>query len=72
MDQTRIMNVFNSIPVQLAKENKKFQLTTVEKGARFKDYRGCIEWLEDAGMFVPETLVLKIIFTPSLIIAHFS
>ena len=22
----------------------------VEKGARFKDYRGCIEWLEDAGM----------------------
>ncbi len=50
MDQTRIMNVFNSIPVQLAKENKKFQLSKVERGARFKDYRGCIEWLEDAGM----------------------
>ena len=50
MDQTRIVNVFNSIPVQLAKENKKFQLSKVEKGARFKDYRGCIEWLEDAGM----------------------
>lgn len=50
LDQTRIMNVFNSIPVQLAKENKKFQLSKVEKGARFKDYRGCIEWLEDAGM----------------------
>lgn len=50
MDQSRIINVFNSIPVQLAKENKKFQLSTVEKGARFKDYRGCIEWLEDAGM----------------------
>ena len=48
--QTRITNVFNSIPVQLAKENKKFQLSKVEKGARFKDYRGCIEWLEDAGM----------------------
>jgi len=50
VDQTRIINVFNSIPVQLAKENKKFQLSKVEKGARFKDYRGCIEWLEDAGM----------------------
>ncbi|MBE6966035.1 MAG: ATP-binding protein [Ruminococcaceae bacterium] len=49
-DQARIVNVFNSIPVQLAKENKKFQLSKVEKGARFKDYRGCIEWLEDAGM----------------------
>ncbi len=50
LDQTRITNVFNSIPVQLAKENKKFQLSKVEKGARFKDYRGCIEWLQDAGM----------------------
>ena len=50
LDQTRITNVFNSIPVQLAKENKKFQLSKIEKGARFKDYRGCIEWLQDAGM----------------------
>lgn len=50
LDQARIMNVFNSIPFQLAKENKKFQLSKVEKGARFKDYRGCIEWLNDAGM----------------------
>ncbi|MBQ7897355.1 MAG: ATP-binding protein [Clostridia bacterium] len=50
VDQTRIVNVFNSVPVQLAKENKKFQLSKVEKGARFKDYRGYIEWLEDAGM----------------------
>ncbi len=50
LDQTRITNVFNSIPVQLAKKNKKFQLSMVEKGARFRDYRGCIEWLEDAGM----------------------
>lgn len=50
MDQARIINVFNSIPAQLAKENKKFQLSKVEKNARFKDYRGCIEWLEDAGM----------------------
>lgn len=50
VDQTRILNVFNSIPVQLAKENKKFQLSKVEKGARFKNYRGCVEWLENAGM----------------------
>ena len=50
LDQSRIVNVFNSIPVQLARENKKFQLSQVEKGARFKNYRGCIELLEDAGM----------------------
>ena len=50
VDQTRILNVFNQIPVQLAKENKKFQISKVATGARFKDYRGCIEWLNDAGI----------------------
>jgi hypothetical protein len=50
MDQGRIINVFNSVPVQLAKENKKFQLSKIAHGARFKDYRGCIEWLYDAGV----------------------
>ncbi len=50
MDQARILNVFEQIPVQLAKDNKKFQISKVTKGARFKDYRGCIEWLRDAGI----------------------
>ena len=39
IDQTRILNVFNSIPSQLAKENKKFQISKIEKSARFRDYR---------------------------------
>lgn len=50
LDQTRILNVFNNIPIQLAKYNKKFQISKVASGARFKDYRGCIEWLKDAGL----------------------
>lgn len=50
MGQTRITNVFNHIPVQLAKDNKKFQITKVASNARFRDYRGCIEWLKDAGI----------------------
>lgn len=50
MDQARIINVFNQITPQLAKDNKKFQISKVASGARFKDYRGCIEWLNDAGM----------------------
>lgn len=50
MDQTRILNVFNHIPVQLAKDNKKFQISKVAAGARFRNYRGCIEWLDDSGM----------------------
>lgn len=50
LDQTRVINVFNSIAPQLAKENKKFQIVKVTSGARFRDYRGCAEWLTDAGI----------------------
>lgn len=50
MNQTRILNVFRQIPIQLARDNKKFQISKVASGARFKDYRGCIEWLADAGI----------------------
>lgn len=50
LDRSRIANVFRSIPFQLGKENKKFQITKVKSGARFSDYRGCLEWLEDAGI----------------------
>lgn len=50
LDKARILNIFDHIPVQLAKENKKFQIGKVAKGARFGDYRGCIEWLETSGM----------------------
>ena len=50
IDQTRIINVFNRVAPQLARENKKFQISKVAAGARFRDYRGCTEWLADAGM----------------------
>ena len=50
IDQTRILNVFNRVAPQLARENKKFQISKVASGARFRDYRGCAEWLADAGM----------------------
>ena len=50
IEQTRIINVLEHIPAQLAKENKKFILSKIERGARFKDYWGCVEWLRDAGI----------------------
>ena len=50
LDQSKIINVFRHIPVQLAKDNKKFQISKVAKGARSKDYIGCIDWLNDAGI----------------------
>ena len=50
IEQTKILNVFNSIPIQLAKENKTFQLSKISKDARSRNYRGCIEWLKDSGI----------------------
>ncbi len=50
LDKARIANVFRSVPFQLGKENKKFQISKVRSGAKFKDYRGSLEWLEDAGI----------------------
>ena len=50
MEQTRIMSIFSHIAPQLAKENKKFQLSKVAHGARSREYFGCVEWLLDAGV----------------------
>ena len=50
LDQAKIISVYRSIPVQLAKENKKFQFNKISKNARSREYTGCIEWLIDAGV----------------------
>lgn len=49
-DKSRIRECFESIPKQLAKENKKFQYSVVRKGGRSSQYIGSIQWLEDAGL----------------------
>ncbi|MCL1811455.1 MAG: DUF4143 domain-containing protein, partial [Methanomassiliicoccaceae archaeon] len=46
----RTMDVWSSLPSQLARENKKFQYGSVKPGARSKDYSGSIAWLEAAGV----------------------
>ena len=50
IDKAKIKNVYRHIPFFLAKENKKFQITKVASHARSRDYVGCIEWLQDAGI----------------------
>ena len=42
--------VWNSIPSQLAKENKKFVYGALKKGARATQFEMAIEWLIDAGL----------------------
>ena len=50
VDQARILNVYNKIPVFLGNENKKFQISKVEHGARNREYIGTIDWLNNAGI----------------------
>lgn len=51
-DKVRLRAVFDSIPRQLSKENKKFQFSVIKKGARAKEYITGIQWLEDAGIII--------------------
>ena len=50
LEQTKIASVYRNIPVQLAKENIKFQYNKLGKNARSREYTGCIDWLKDAGV----------------------
>lgn len=49
-DKPRIRECFESIPKQLARENKKFTYTMVRPNGRGKDYAGSLQWIEDAGI----------------------
>lgn len=49
-DRSRIRECFDSIPRQLARDNKKFTYSVVRKGGRSKEYTGCLQWIEDAGI----------------------
>lgn len=46
----KILEVYNSIPNQLSKENKKFQYSCINKGAKAREYRDAITWLEEFGL----------------------
>lgn len=49
-EKTKVRSSFLSIPKQLAKENKKFQFSVVEKGGSARKYENSLEWLRDAGL----------------------
>lgn len=46
----RVQMVWNSIPMQLAKENRKFIYGVLREGARAKDFELAIQWLLDCGL----------------------
>lgn len=49
-EANKISLIWNSIPSQLAKENKKFLYQVVKEGARAREYEGALNWLNDANL----------------------
>lgn len=49
-DKPRIRECFESIPAQLARENKKFTYSIIRPNARASQYLGSLQWIEDAGI----------------------
>ena len=49
-EANKISLIWNSIPSQLAKENKKFLYQVIKEGARAREYEGALHWLNDANL----------------------
>lgn len=49
-EANKISIIWNSIPSQLSKENKKFLYQTVKEGARAREYENALNWLNDANL----------------------
>jgi predicted AAA+ superfamily ATPase len=54
-----IRMLWNSIPSQLAKENRKFIYSVIKKGSRAKDYELALQWLIDCGLAYKITRISK-------------
>ena len=50
LDQSKILTVYKNIPTFLGNENKKFQITKIQDGARNREYIGVLDWLDRAGI----------------------
>lgn len=61
----RIGMIWDSIPMQLARENKKFMCKDVAPGARMRDIECALQWLIDAGLIYRVSRVTKAAFPPA-------
>ncbi len=56
-DVIKIMAVWESIPNQLAKENKKFIFSAIRQSARAREYETSIQWLKSAGLILKSNCI---------------
>ena len=50
IEANRISIIWNSIPSQISKDNKKFLYQVAKNGARAREYEGAVNWLNDANV----------------------
>ena len=50
LDKAKVAKIYEMVPLQLAKDNHKFQFSKMGHGARFSSYFDCFNWLQDAGI----------------------
>ncbi len=55
----RIRMLWNAIPAQLAKENRKFIYSAIKKGSRAKDFELALSWLNDCGLVYKVNRITK-------------
>lgn len=56
-ESIKIEKIYNNIPSQLAKDNKKFQYSKLDKDARKRDYESSLEWLISSNLVLPNYYV---------------
>ena len=56
-DIPKLSLIWDSIPAQLGKENKKFVFSALKKTARAREYENALQWLQDAGLILRVNLV---------------
>lgn len=57
--EARILTIFNNVPGQLAKENKRFGLSSVNRDAKFERLQDDFSWLEQVGVVLPAYCVAE-------------
>ncbi len=67
-DALKIKEIWETIPKELAKENKKFMISHINKNARYRDYWHAIQWLENSGYIY----LIKRISRPSLPLVNYT
>ncbi len=58
-ETNKIERIYKNIPNQLAKENKKYQFSKLDKNARYRDYETAFEWLLASKLIIPCYMVKR-------------